>query len=387
MAVAERDLIIILAPVFAWLWVKLGHEPAGQPDEVRVGPDWRRPRLPDPRAGRADGASAGAQGRRHAGCSMVYLLHTLGELCLSPVGLSSMTKLAPARIVSLMMGVWFLAASVGNFLAWHRPRRSTKRCRCRRLLTGGRDSADRRCRLIARCCVFAEADASRTRPIAWASDASCDADPDYRYRMALDEYKRKRDFKKSPEPAGDQESARDAQGQAALLLRAEAPRQPSALRLPPRARRRAAVVGRAEGPVARSENQAAGDARRGSPDRVRHVRRRDSRRLRRRASSCSGTRARGRRKSDDVAQGAGEGRPEVHARRLQAQGIVGPGPDAAATAAAAATAELAAHQAPRRLGGRRRHHRVCAAVGQVESRFSRDSGRRQPGRLGNASAG
>ncbi|MFN3595950.1 MAG: peptide MFS transporter [Rubricoccaceae bacterium] len=46
-----------------------------------------------------------------------YLLHTLGELTLSPVGLSAMTRLAPARVTSLMMGVWFLAASVGNFVA------------------------------------------------------------------------------------------------------------------------------------------------------------------------------------------------------------------------------------------------------------------------------
>ena len=46
-----------------------------------------------------------------------YLVHTWAELCLSPVGLSSMTKLAPARIASLMMGVWFLGASVGNFVA------------------------------------------------------------------------------------------------------------------------------------------------------------------------------------------------------------------------------------------------------------------------------
>ncbi len=46
----------------------------------------------------------------------VYLLHTLGELCLSPVGLSAMTKLAPARVVGQMMGVWFLAASIGNYL-------------------------------------------------------------------------------------------------------------------------------------------------------------------------------------------------------------------------------------------------------------------------------
>jgi POT family proton-dependent oligopeptide transporter len=48
---------------------------------------------------------------------VVYLLHTAGELCLSPVGLSAMTKLAPARIAGLMMGVWFLATAVGNFIA------------------------------------------------------------------------------------------------------------------------------------------------------------------------------------------------------------------------------------------------------------------------------
>jgi POT family proton-dependent oligopeptide transporter len=47
---------------------------------------------------------------------VVYLLHTVGELCLSPVGLSAMTKLAPARIGSLLMGVWFLSLSVGNYL-------------------------------------------------------------------------------------------------------------------------------------------------------------------------------------------------------------------------------------------------------------------------------
>jgi POT family proton-dependent oligopeptide transporter len=45
-----------------------------------------------------------------------YLLHTIGELCLSPVGLSAMTRLAPARIAALTMGVWFLATSVGNYI-------------------------------------------------------------------------------------------------------------------------------------------------------------------------------------------------------------------------------------------------------------------------------
>jgi POT family proton-dependent oligopeptide transporter len=48
--------------------------------------------------------------------ALTYLLHTIGELCLSPVGLSAMTKLAPARAVGLIMGVWFLATSVGNFI-------------------------------------------------------------------------------------------------------------------------------------------------------------------------------------------------------------------------------------------------------------------------------
>jgi POT family proton-dependent oligopeptide transporter len=46
----------------------------------------------------------------------VYLMHSIGELCLSPVGLSAMTRLAPARVVGQMMGVWFLALSIGNFL-------------------------------------------------------------------------------------------------------------------------------------------------------------------------------------------------------------------------------------------------------------------------------
>jgi POT family proton-dependent oligopeptide transporter len=46
-----------------------------------------------------------------------YLLHTIGELCLSPVGLSSVTKLAPPRLVGQMMGVWFLGTALGNLVA------------------------------------------------------------------------------------------------------------------------------------------------------------------------------------------------------------------------------------------------------------------------------
>jgi POT family proton-dependent oligopeptide transporter len=47
----------------------------------------------------------------------VYLLHTLGELCLSPVGLSMVSKLAPARVAALMMGIWYLANAAANYLA------------------------------------------------------------------------------------------------------------------------------------------------------------------------------------------------------------------------------------------------------------------------------
>jgi POT family proton-dependent oligopeptide transporter len=46
-----------------------------------------------------------------------YLFQTIGELCLSPVGLSSMTKLSPRKYVGQMMGIWFLATAVGNLIA------------------------------------------------------------------------------------------------------------------------------------------------------------------------------------------------------------------------------------------------------------------------------
>jgi POT family proton-dependent oligopeptide transporter len=106
--------IIIFAPIFAWLWVKLGNRGPASPTKFALG-----------LIGVAVGFLVLVPAARMAATGvkvglswllMVYLIHTLAELCLSPVGLSSMTKLAPARIVSLMMGVWFLGASVGNFL-------------------------------------------------------------------------------------------------------------------------------------------------------------------------------------------------------------------------------------------------------------------------------
>ena len=46
-----------------------------------------------------------------------YLFIILGELCISPIGLSMVTKLSPAKMVSLMMGIWFFASAIGEFLA------------------------------------------------------------------------------------------------------------------------------------------------------------------------------------------------------------------------------------------------------------------------------
>ena len=47
----------------------------------------------------------------------LYFLEVCGEMCLSPVGLSTVTKLAPAKLVGIMMGVWFLSISMGNYFA------------------------------------------------------------------------------------------------------------------------------------------------------------------------------------------------------------------------------------------------------------------------------
>jgi POT family proton-dependent oligopeptide transporter len=108
--------IIALAPLFAWLWVYLGRrgkEPSS-PAKFGIG-------LLLVAAGfvvLAAGAVIAEQGVKVSPMWLivVYLLHTLGELTLSPVGLSAMSKLAPVRIGGLIMGVWFLAASVGNYI-------------------------------------------------------------------------------------------------------------------------------------------------------------------------------------------------------------------------------------------------------------------------------
>lgn len=108
--------IILLGPVFAWLWQTLGRrgwEPSAPAKfalgVVQVGL----------------GFLVLVAGAKMAGGGLtpilyiflLYLLHTTGELCLSPVGLSAMNRLSPVSMASLIMGAWFLASAAGDFSA------------------------------------------------------------------------------------------------------------------------------------------------------------------------------------------------------------------------------------------------------------------------------
>jgi len=112
--------IIILAPVFAALWVgmaKRGIE-LSSPSKFALGLGFAGLGfLLMVFAANAVVASNGTVLVSPWWLILSYLLQTVGELCLSPVGLSSMTTLAPRRYVGQMMGIWFLAASVGNLVA------------------------------------------------------------------------------------------------------------------------------------------------------------------------------------------------------------------------------------------------------------------------------
>jgi proton-dependent oligopeptide transporter, POT family len=104
--------IIVFAPVFAWFWTWLGPREPSSPRKftgglVFAGLGFAVLVLP----------LATAHGRVSPGwLVLTYLLHTFGELSLSPVGLSAMTKLAPERAAGLIMGIWFLSLSLGNYL-------------------------------------------------------------------------------------------------------------------------------------------------------------------------------------------------------------------------------------------------------------------------------
>jgi POT family proton-dependent oligopeptide transporter len=102
--------IILLAPVFAWLWVALSRREPSMTAKFSWGLIF---------VGLSFAILVPVSHGQNVSpwwLTFSYFLATVGELCLSPVGLSGMTKLAPARIASLMMGVWFLSTSVGDFI-------------------------------------------------------------------------------------------------------------------------------------------------------------------------------------------------------------------------------------------------------------------------------
>jgi POT family proton-dependent oligopeptide transporter len=106
--------IILLAPVVGMTWVRLGARNPSMAVKFGLGlvllavgflvMAWASMSLADGRVGMQ-------------WLVATYFFHTVGELCLSPVGLSSMTKLAPGRLVGQMMGTWFMGAAIGNLVA------------------------------------------------------------------------------------------------------------------------------------------------------------------------------------------------------------------------------------------------------------------------------
>ncbi|WP_082126314.1 peptide MFS transporter [Aurantiacibacter marinus] len=109
--------IVLLAPVFAMLWQGLARRGAEPSTPMKFGLAVIQVGL---------GFLVLVWGSQGAGLNvptpvififLIYLLHTTGELCLSPVGLSAMNRLAPAHMASLIMGTWFFASATGNFAA------------------------------------------------------------------------------------------------------------------------------------------------------------------------------------------------------------------------------------------------------------------------------
>jgi POT family proton-dependent oligopeptide transporter len=106
--------VILLAPAFAWLWIRLGKREPSSPAKFALGLVLVGLGFVVVGVGALRGASGVPVSPLWL--TATYFLHTCGELCLSPVGLSAMTKLAPAKVASLMMGVWFLSDAVGNYI-------------------------------------------------------------------------------------------------------------------------------------------------------------------------------------------------------------------------------------------------------------------------------
>ena len=109
--------VIVLSPAFAWLWIKLGRLEPSTPTKFAIGLLFTGLSfllLMIPAHHLQASPAIRVSPFWLIGC---YFIQELGELSLSPVGLSVFTKLSPVKIVGLMLGVWFLADSLGNKVA------------------------------------------------------------------------------------------------------------------------------------------------------------------------------------------------------------------------------------------------------------------------------
>ena len=109
--------ILILAPFFASLWVNLGRRNLNPSIPAKFALGLIQMGLGFLVMYGASTYVVKGQSVLPTWLLLTYLIHTMGELCLSPVGLSAMTKLSPKRFVSQMMGIWFLSTALGEILA------------------------------------------------------------------------------------------------------------------------------------------------------------------------------------------------------------------------------------------------------------------------------
>ena len=114
----EPLFVIIFSPIFAWIWLSMSRrrkEPSS-PTKFTLGLFMLSLSfllmVPAARYFQSHGARVSPMW-----LVGLYFLQMVGELCLSPVGLSMVTKLSPPRVVGLMMGVWFFATAMGNYVA------------------------------------------------------------------------------------------------------------------------------------------------------------------------------------------------------------------------------------------------------------------------------
>ncbi|MBL8746336.1 MAG: peptide MFS transporter [Phycisphaerae bacterium] len=110
----NAGLIFIFAPFFAWLWLALGRRKMNptQPAKIGLGLVLLAAGFIFMVIGARDAASGALVSP--IWLFLAYFLHTMGELCLSPTGLSYVTKAAPVRFVSLLMGIWFISSFIAN---------------------------------------------------------------------------------------------------------------------------------------------------------------------------------------------------------------------------------------------------------------------------------